>query len=438
MGNGSTEYSPIKICSVKVFKFGGASVRDAAAVRNVLEVVKNHGGKQLMVVVSAMGKTTNALEEAWRLREQNEHQSAVHQLDVLIAAHEEIMEELFAEDSAGFAKVNLFWSSLRNYLEQPHSGNRDFEYDQIVSVGELVSTAIVSIYLDEKGLNNHWLDAREMIVTDNIHREARVDWESTVKAVNSKWSEATAQAGQTCCITQGFIGADSEGNTTTLGREGSDYTAAILAFALKAEAVTIWKDVPGVLNADPKYFTETKQLPRISFKEAIELSYFGASVIHPKTIKPLQNAGIPLYVRSFLHPEIPGTEIQASQKDDALIPSFIFKTEQVLISISPRDFSFIVEESLSTIFGLLAQERIHVNLMQHSALSFSICADRDRHRVERLMAALLDDFEVRYNEPVTLLTIRHYTEDLIDELVGEREILVEQRSRNTARFVVRT
>ena len=435
MGSGSTEYSPIKTCTVKVFKFGGASVRDAAAVRNVLEVVKNHGGEQLMVVVSAMGKTTNALEEVWRLSEQNDHQTAEHRLDQVIDAHESIMKELFKAGSFGFGKVNLFWSQLKNHLRQPPSGNRDFEYDQIVSAGELVSTTIVSVYLSEQGFDNYWLDAREMIVTDNIYREANVSWNATVEAVNSKCSELNSA--QKLCITQGFIGSDVDGNTTTLGREGSDYSAAILAFALKAEEVTIWKDVPGVLNADPKFFAETRQLPRISFKEAIELSYYGASVIHPKTIKPLQNAGIPLYVRSFLHPEKPGTEIQSSEQDDALIPTYIFKTEQVLISISPRDFSFIVEENLSAIFGMLAKERIHLNLMQHSALSFSICADRDDRRVDRLMAALSENYKVRYNEPVTLLTIRHYNEDLIEELVGSREVLVEQRSRDTARFVVR-
>ncbi len=422
---------------MKVFKFGGASVRDAAAVRNVYHIVRKYGGNQLIVVVSAMGKTTNALEEVWRLREQNHLSAAENRLDEIITAHDAIMRELFADDSDPFAKVLLLWNQLKNHLRQPVSDNRDYEYDRIVAAGELVSTTIISGFLAQQGLENHWLDAREMIRTDSLHREANVNWTATIDRVSNKCSNVSATKGEKLCVTQGFIAADEAGNTTTLGREGSDYSAAIVAFALGAKEVIIWKDVQGVLNADPKYFADTKMLRRISYREAIELSYFGASVIHPKTIKPLQNAGIPLYVRSFLHPDLPGTEIQSEQHDDALIPSFIFKPNQVLISVSPRDFSFIVEENLSVIFGLLAKERIHMNLMQHSALSFSICADFNSQHIDQVMHALSGDFEVRYNEPVELLTIRHYTEDLIEQLIRNREVLVEQRSRNTARFVLR-
>jgi len=423
---------------VQVFKFGGASVRDAHAVRNVLRVLQNHGSDRLMIVVSAMGKTTNALEQVWLLRENGEIKQAAEHLEEVVVQHRKIMDELFPENHGVYPQIEKFWVALRQHIQQPAAENRDYEYDQIITVGELVSTSIISVFLNDAGFQNQWLDARQLIHTDAVHREAGVLWVETTAAVNRIWSEIPQSPNGIVGLTQGFIGANDAGHTTSLGREGSDYTAAIIAFALKAEKVIIWKDVPGMLNADPKYFTDTQRLPRISFREAIELSYFGASVIHPKTIKPLQNAGIPLFVKSFLNPEEPGTEIQAGMEDDAKIPSYIFKTDQVLISISPRDFSFIVEENLSIIFALLARERIRVNLMQNSALSFSICANRDEHRVERLLKALSSDFEVRFNAPVTLLTVRHYTEPVIDQLIGKQEVLVEQRSRSTARFVVRS
>lgn len=423
---------------MQVFKFGGASVRDADAVRNLYQVIKSQSVNDLMIVVSAMGKTTNALENVWLLRENGETAEALKKLEETIADHRAVMEELFRPDSDGFARVNLFWEELKNHLTKPPTPNRDYEYDRIVSAGELVSTTIISTWLNEQGYVNQWLDARELIRTDSVFREGGVEWTTTLQKVSEQWANIAQAPHGKIGLTQGFIASDDQGETTTLGREGSDYTAAILAFALKAKQVVIWKDVQGMLNADPKYFAETTRLPRISFREAIELSYFGASVIHPKTIKPLQNAGIPLFVKSFLNPEAPGTEIQSGMEDDAKIPSYIFKTDQVLLSISPRDFSFIVEENLSVIFALLARERIRVNLMQNSALSFSICANRDEHRVDQLIQALSLDFEVRYNAPVTLLTIRHYTEALIDHLLGDQEVLVEQRSRNTARFVVRS
>lgn len=409
---------------------------DAEAVRNVLSVIQNHGSKPLVVVVSAMGKTTNALETVWQMREQGQLEKAKAQLALVVEQHSHICSDLFLPESVGFKIVSDLWNELSEVIQEEPSTNRDFEYDRIVPFGELVSTTIISVFLNEQGEQNTWLDARKLIGTDAIFREAGVVWPETIASVKRHWA-AGGNADQKMAITQGFMGADPEGRTTTLGREGSDYSAAILAFALGAESVTIWKDVPGVLNADPKFFEKTQRLPRISYREAIELSYFGASVIHPKTIKPLQNAGIPLYVRCFMHPDKPGTEIQSSPDKDAETPSFIFKSEQVLISISPRDFSFIVEENLSKIFGLLAQERVHVNLMQHSAVSFSVCVDRNPRRLQRLLDLLTAEFEVLYNEPVVLLTIRHYSEPLIDELVGEKEVLVEQRSRNTARFVLR-
>ncbi|TVR37892.1 MAG: aspartate kinase [Cryomorphaceae bacterium] len=422
---------------MQVFKFGGASVKDAEAVRNVLRVLQSQPADKLVIVVSAMGKTTNALEKVWNFREEGKTEDALAQMEESVEFHNDIAAELFPGDDSVHERVARIWSELRERVQTRPAENRDFSYDQIVSNGELVSTTIVSAWLNLQGFGNTWLDARKLICTDSVYREAGVNWNNSTQAINHAWTHVQPHPNGKVAVTQGFIGCDSHGYTTTLGREGSDYTAAILAFALQADSVTIWKDVPGMLNADPKFFENTQRLARISYKEAIELSYYGASVIHPKTIKPLQNADILLYVRSFLEPTSPGTEIQSTTTDDALIPSYIFKDDQVLISISPRDFSFIVEENLSHLFGLLARERIRVNLMQNSALSFSVCANRDPHRIQRLLSALEHDYMVRYNEPVTLITIRHYTEPVIRELLAGKEILVEQRSRSTARYVVR-
>lgn len=415
---------------MKVFKFGGASVKDAAAVRNVQRVLSMHSGESLVVIISAMGKTTNALELVWQAW-QNEHNAAT-QLHDSIVYHREILNELFVPGSAIFQKVEAYWADLQSILDGSPSDDRDFDYDRIVSFGELISTLIVSEFLNENGFPNLWLDAREVVKTDDFYREARLDWERTVTAIREVYDDFSGST----IITQGFIGRSETGDTTTLGREGSDYSAAIFGFSLNAESVTIWKDVPGMLNADPKFFENTQQLPQISFKEAIELSYYGASVIHPKTLKPLQNAGIPLYIKSFLNPEDAGTIIQESSAHDSLIPSYIFKTNQVLISISPRDFSFIVEENLSIIFAMLAQERVRINLMQNSALSFSICVNQDEQRVATFIKALKADYQVLYNKSVTLITVRHYTDQVISQLTDGKKILVEQRSRSTARFVV--
>jgi aspartate kinase len=415
---------------MKVFKFGGASVKDAAAVRNVLQVLGMYSGESLVVIISAMGKTTNALELVWQAWQSGHN--AVTQLHHSIVYHRAILDELFTPGAAIFEKVETYWADLQSILDESPSDDRDYDYDRIVSFGELISTLIVSEFLNENGYPNLWLDAREVVKTDDFYREARLDWERTVTAIREVYDDFSGKT----IITQGFIGRSETGDTTTLGREGSDYSAAIFGFSLNAESVTIWKDVPGMLNADPKFFENTQQLPQISFKEAIELSYYGASVIHPKTLKPLQNAGIPLFIKSFLNPGEPGTIIQESSAQDSLIPSYIFKTNQVLISISPRDFSFIVEENLSIIFAMLAKERVRINMMQNSALSFSICVNQDEQRIAALIAALSPDYQVLYNEPVTLITVRHYTEQVISQLTEGKKILVEQRSRSTARFVV--
>lgn len=413
-------------------------MKDAGAVQNVLSVLWTCGVRELVIVVSAMGKTTNALESVWQRRNEGDFAAASTALEDMVNFHGHVAGQLFGSGHHPvYERLALLWDELKQIVDSPVSADPDYEYDRIVSFGELASTLIISAWLNDQGYAHTWLDARQLVKTDKMHREAQVDWSGTAAATSEAWNAVTETGGQRVALTQGFIGGAGQGTTTTLGREGSDYTAAILAYVLGAESVTIWKDVPGMLNADPKFFNDTQRLARISYKEAIELSYYGASVIHPKTIKPLQNEGIPLYVKSFLDPELPGTVIHTSAADDALIPSYIFKTDQVLISVSPRDFSFIVEENLSYLFGLMARERVRMNLMQHSAVSFSVCANRDSGRVTRLISQLQEDYVVRYNEPVTLITVRHYTEPVIQSLIAGKTILVEQRSRNTARYVVK-
>ncbi|MFT7155163.1 MAG: aspartate kinase [Parvicella sp.] len=421
---------------MKVFKFGGASVKDADSVLNVIKII-NLFDADVMVVISAMGKTTNAMEKVVDLYfnklDYSEEINFVHQF------HQAIIKDLGLEEDESFASVfKSFWDKLRDKLITEPSVNYDYEYDQIVSFGELFSTAIVSGALNAKGIENEWVDARKIIRTSNDYREGIVDWELTQALFKSKVGALYQdKSKRSICVTQGFIGHTDIGQTTTLGREGSDFTAGIAAWCLDAEDVTIWKDVPGMLNADPKLFNNTKKLNKISFKEAIELSYYGASVIHPKTIKPLQNKGISLYVKSFLNPTDEGTIIQAGSENDSLIPSFIYKDNQLLISISPRDFSFITEQNMRDIFNAFSEVKMKVNLMQNSAISFSVCVDEDPFKLKDLMELLEDEYLIKYNDELSLLTIRHYNDRTIDELTKKSEILVEQKSRQTARFVTR-
>jgi len=423
---------------MKVFKFGGASVKDAEAVKNVAEILKNYDGN-IIVVVSAMGKTTNALEKLTKAYFYKEGDVKTI-LSEIKDFHFDILKRLFPDENHKiYSEINNVFVEIEWVIEEPPIKDYDFEYDQIVSVGEHLSTKIVSAWLNEAGVTNKWVDVRDFLKTDNTYREAKVDWELTEKHIQESFADQ-----ERIIVTQGFIGVTSENYTTTLGREGSDYTAAIIAYLTDAEEVVIWKDVPGVLNADPKWFKETQKLNEISYHEAIELSFFGATVIHPKTIKPLQNKGIPLKVKSFYAPQEEGTLITSVKnlspeklEPAHLIPSYIFKTDQVLITILPRDFSFIVEENLSDIFSRFAKYGIKVNMMQHSAISFSICVDGDENKVPQLIEALQKDFKVLYNEDVELITVRHYDQPTIDKLTKGKKIFVEQKSRHTARFVVR-
>ncbi len=421
---------------MKVFKFGGASVKDANAVKNVANILKRFQNEKIIVVISAMGKVTNALErltDAIYYKKEN----PVIVLNEIKKYHFDIIDELFSNKNHEiYNEINNVFVELDWATEEEPSSNYNFDYDKIVSLGEIISTKIISYYLNEVSVINKWWDVRDFIQTDNTYREGKVDWSLTQKLVNENLIPYFKNVENKIVITQGFIGGTSENFTTTLGREGSDYTAAILAFTTNAESVTIWKDVPGVLNADPKWFDETKKLEQISYQDAIELAYYGATVIHPKTIKPLQNKKISLYVKSFLNPDESGTVINDSQTP-LNIPCFIFKVNQVLLSISPKDFSFIMEENLSDMFNLFAEKQVKVNVMQNSAISFSISIDNDQQKLRALIKALQEKYRVLYNDNLELITIRYYDQATIDRVTKNKQILLEVKSRNTVQLVVK-
>jgi aspartate kinase len=420
---------------MRVFKFGGASVKDAEAVKNVRYVINNFSDDQVVVVVSAMGKTTNAMEaitDALYHKRYDEFRELVQERKQF---HLKIVDGLFEKkDHPIFDEVKNIFNDLGNRTHLPIAENYDFEYDQIVSLGEVVSTKIIQAYLSLDRNDTVWMDARRLVRTNNNYRYADIKWEKTADLIQEYVQQHTSK---NIFITQGFLGHTDESFTTTLGREGSDFTAGIFAYCLDAQDVTIWKDVPGMLNADPKWFDNTIKLDKISFKEAIELSYYGASVIHPKTLKPLQNKGIPLYVKSFLHPENEGTVIQSSTENDALIPSFIFKMNQILMSISAKDFSFIVEENMSTIFAKLAQFSARINVMQNSALNFTVCMEIRPEKLPLLVEELSKDYIIKYNDDLELVTIRHYDQATIDRVIVGKDIFMEQKTRQTARIVMK-
>ena len=416
-----------------VFKFGGASVKDADGIVNLANVVKQYGGNELVIVVSAMGKTTNALEKITRAYVDGDENLHTY-FDDLKKYHYDIIEKLFNANHPIFDEVaNTFVEIDWTIEDEPHD-DYDFIYDQIVSIGELVSTRIVSAYLNQAGLVSQWLDVRGFIHTDNTYREGKVQWDKTKASISAGIPPLLKKG---IVVTQGFLGGTSENFTTTLGREGSDYTASIFASCLGAESVTTWKDVPGVLNADPKHFADTIKFDELSYSEAIEMTYYGATVIHPKTIKPLQNANIPLLVKPFTDPTAPGTVIKENGRNEFLKPVIILKQNQVLVSLSAKDYSFISEDHLSNIFGLLAASQAKVNMMQTSALSFSVCIDFVEERFKKLLKTLGADFNVKYNEGLTLITVRHYSAESLNELRAGKTILMEQLSRNTRQMLVK-
>ena len=415
-------------------------MKDAAGVRNLAQIVRIQG-QQAVVVVSAMGKMTNALERIVHAYVDGQTDEAKSELQILRTYHEGIMRELPGD----FADVYTTINDLETHLTQPPTHSYDETYDQIVSLGEVISTQIVAAYLTQNGIPTCWADARLLVYTDATFREGRVNWDETNRRITK------AVSPDIVTVTQGFIGqagltihetteirpsARPNGRTTTLGREGSDYTAAIFAYCLNAESVTIWKDVPGVLNADPKWFDDTVLLEKLTYQDAIELAYYGATVIHPKTIKPLQNKGILLYVRSFVQPDAPGTVI-GSFEQHLTIPSFIFKINQVLISLHPNDFSFIAEDNLSGIFSRFAEMGVKINLMQNTAISFSVVVDSNPDRISALLEQLKQDFRVSYNDGLELVTIRYYNQVTIDRVLVNKTLLLEQKSRYTVQLVVR-
>ncbi|SDP52663.1 aspartate kinase [Mucilaginibacter sp. OK268] len=416
-----------------VFKFGGASVKDAGGIINLASVVKKYTGEQLLIVVSAMGKTTNALEGLTRAYvDQSDNMHLIY--EGIKQYHFDILHELFEPKHPVFDEIANTFVEIDWMIEDEPQDEYDFIYDQIVSIGELVSTRIISAYLNKEGLKNQWLDVRGYIHTDNTYREGIVQWDKTRESITR---DIPALLDKGIVVTQGFLGGTSENFTTTLGREGSDYTASIFAACLNAKSVTTWKDVPGILNADPKFFKDTVKFDELSYSEAIEMTYYGASVIHPKTIKPLQNAHIPLLVKPFTDPTASGTIIKEDGVNTFIKPVIIMKQNQVLLSVSSKDYSFITEDHLSDVFGLFAQNQVKVNVMQTSALSFSVCFDFYEERFEKLLNSLQEDFKVKYNTGLTLITIRHHAENALKELTEGKTVLLEQVSRNTAQVVVK-
>jgi len=416
---------------MRIFKFGGASIKDAVGVNNLVNVLKTTGYENTLIVVSAMGKTTNALEHVIFNYFQNKKELKSSIQDVT-KFHNAILLDLFDnENHPVFSKVATIFNDLNMFFELNKSPDYNFVYDQVVGFGEMASTTIISYYLNEIGIQNNWIDVRDYIKTDSYYRNAKVNWEHTQKQISSQIDESVLN------ITQGFLGSDSNNFTTTLGREGSDYTAAIFAYCLNGDNVTIWKDVPGILNADPRSFENAQLIHRISYREAIELAFYGASVIHPKTLQPLQRKEIPLFVKSFKNPENDGTRVGKGIKIDPEIPCYIVKKDQVLISLSSLDFSYIVEENISHIFSLLHQYKMKVDVIQNSAISFSVCVDNIYNNLDKLLQHLKAKFKVTCHKNVSLYTIRHYDLKAIAQLEQDKTVLLKQLTQETIQIVTK-
>lgn len=416
---------------MRVFKFGGASVKDADAIKNVVNVLREVGYNDTLVVISAMGKITNAMEKVVESYF-NDKDAVQESLQEVVEYHNSILLDLFQNPNHPvYGKVKVLFEEVKGFLAWNKSPKYAFVYDQVVCYGELLSTTIVSAYLNEIGISNTWLDVRTLIKTDSSNRDAQVNWERTQQEVVSKVDISKLN------ITQGFLGSDDNNFTTTLGREGSDYSAAILAYCLNAESVTIWKDVPGVLNADPRNFENAQLLDQISYREAIELAFYGASVIHPKTLQPLQRKEIPLKVKSFVNPKDKGTTVGKGNGIEPKVPCFIVKKNQVLLKLSSLDFSFIVEDNISEIFKLFHDHRLKVDLIQNSAISFSVCLDNKFRGLPPLLEELKRKFKVVCHEDVSLYTIRHFNDDSVKSLQNGKSVLVEQRGKETVQLVVK-
>nr|WP_321487165.1 aspartate kinase [uncultured Draconibacterium sp.] len=415
---------------MKVFKFGGASVKDAAAVKNVFEIINSEKGN-LAVVISAMGKSTDLLETLIKTYFNSDDEKWTI-FNNFKNYHIEIIGDLFGEKGMPQGVYELF-TELEHKLNSRPSYDFNFEYDQIICFGELISTRIVSDYITATGHKNVWIDIRNCLKTDDTFRDARVDWEWTGQLIREEFSFSETSL----YITQGFIGSTTTNLTTTLGREGSDFTAAIIGSSLKVESVSIWKDVPGVLSGDPKKMSDTVMINELSYKEAVEMTHSGAKVIHPKTMQPLHNEGIPLLVKSFVEPQNPGTVIHKINHKIELPPIFILKENQVLITLSALDFSIISISDIEHVVKFLMEKLITVTLMQQSAIDLNIVADASDENLEEIFSELSTDYNIRYNTDLTLVTIRHYTEEVLDWMVKEKDIYLEQHSRLTARMLIK-
>jgi aspartate kinase len=418
---------------MQVFKFGGASVKNAEAVKNVGSILQAFGGTEVLVIVSAMGKTTNALERlAKAYFESSPDKHKIY--EEVKSFHNEIINDLLnGKGASTYDDIENLFIELECEIE--NEPNKDFDqvYDQIVGYGEIFSSRILSTYLNETEIKNRWMDAQNFIVTDNTYREGKVDWQATTHLIGSKLLPIVKKQ---MVVTQGFIGKNKDNFTVTLGREGSDYSAAIFAFGLQASSVTIWKDVAGIMNADPKKFPDAIKLDAISYPKAIEMAYYGATVIHPKTIQPLQSKHIPLFVKSFLNPEAQGTIVGVTKEEEATIPTLISKGNQLLISFSTKDFSFIAEEHLSAIFSVFAKHKVRINVMQNSAISFSVCVDNEIEKIAALSKEIENDYAISIHDNLELLTLINYEGAQLDELLASKRILLEQKTKNTLQVVV--
>ncbi|PUZ27305.1 aspartate kinase [Chitinophaga costaii] len=419
---------------MKVFKFGGASLASIERIQQVAAIVRSFAGEKLLIVISAMGKTTNDLEKVVQHFYNGQKELALQLLTHIEAQHVAVAKQLLQNPAHPvYHQLQQFFTEAEWTIGETPVQMYDYYYDQLVSLGELLSTAIVSAYFNENGLQNAWVDVRDIFRTDDNYRDANIDWEVTQRNVTEKILPLFNAV--PLVISQGFIGSTDENESVTLGREGSDYSAAVFANLLNAESQTIWKDVEGLKNADPKLFPNTVNIPQITYSEVIEMAYYGAQVIHPKTIKPLQNKHIPLYVKCFLNKDLPGTKISDTANTAQLPPLIVLKQQQVLLSIITKDFGFVTEKSISGIYDIFHRLKIQINLMQNAAISFSCCIDHNPEKIAALIKALQAGFKVTYNEGLSLLTVRHYNQPLLDELLKGREALLEQRSRHTVQVV---
>lgn len=415
---------------MRIYKFGGASVKDASGVKNLVKILNELGSDKTLIVVSAMGKMTNSLEFVVKNYFENQKELD-YSLNEIFIFHNNILNELFSENNHPiYSEIKEIFENLKVFLKRNKSPNYSFVYDQVVSFGEILSTKIINFYLNYVNIKSNWLDSRLLIKTDSKYRDANLNWQVTQNNISNKVNNSLLN------ITQGFIASDDNNFSTTLGREGSDYSAAIFAYCLNAESVTIWKDVPGVLNADPRVFKKPQLLNKISYTEAIELAFYGASVIHPKTLQPLQKKEIPLYVKSFLDPFSQGTAISRGIKIDPKIPCFIVQRNLSLLKLSSLDFSFIVEDNISDIFQILHENKMKVDLIQNSAISFSVCVYDKYYRLKELLSILKATYKVECTENVSLFTIRHFNENSSKEILKNNKLLLEQRTKETLQLVV--